>query len=164
MGRATPETRAEAVRRVLDGAGYAQTAEVFKVKVGTLRQWVKRHRDAATDGSVIELAPAIDLATLDPVALLEHDIAVTRRRCQLAEDRGVLTAIAPLTKQTREMQRELEALRANQPVDREDTDAERVEILTAHMRVLRWCREVAADRQARTMLARALAEVEAGGR
>ena len=154
----TPEARAAAVQRVLSGETAASVARAIGENPNTVRKWVERAKAAGVTSTVVELAPPVDTSTLSPIELLEHDVARVRRQMDRCEETGHLAVVPPLWNQLRKMQAELSALRAAVPENREASAADRVEILTAHMRVLRWCRDVVADRQARVMMARALQE------
>ena len=172
-GRSTPAEQADGVARVLAGESAADVAEALGVPATRVRQWVYVHkqRQAPTPkpkrptavvteagAAPVQLVPALNPSSLDPLGLLEHDVALCRRLLTLAEEAGSMSALAPLLSQLRQMQAELAAMRASVPEDKVDTDAERVLVLTDHMRVLRWCRKVLEDRQALTMMRRAVAE------
>lgn len=149
MNRTSQSVREEAVSRVLRGESASSVAVEIGVKPGTLRQWLKRHRDADGDASLVVLAPPVDLSGLTVVELLEHDIASVRRQIRVCEESGTLTALAPLWRQVRSMESELRTLRDTEPEDRADTNAEIFEELISLMRVKFWVRGVLDDRQCR---------------
>ena len=157
MSRTPPKVREAALSRVLAGESAAAVARDIGVLPATVRSWRRRARNAPS----LELVQPVDLSKLSPLEVLEHDIAATRRRLIRADDAGVFSALAPLTVQLRKMESEAAALRAAQVEDRADTDAERIEVLTAHMRCVRWVSPMVADRQARMIIRRVLAQFEA---
>ena len=151
MGRVTPATRDEAVQRIANGDSYALVAEWAKVPQANVRKWVSRARGGAVV-SIAPDAPAVDLSTLSPIALLEHDIAEARVDLDAARKDRYHNALPSMRSQLRKMQTELESLRASQAEEVEDDDAEVLALLIDHMRAKTWVRGVLDDRQARTIV------------
>ena len=176
MPRVSPQLRDATVTRILAGETYSDLSAELDVPEGTLRQWVKRHRDmqhgggpanaildSLTGGSIVKLAsdpPPIDLATLDPIALLEHDIADAREDLEGARVSKYWNAIPQLRNAVLKMQVDLDVLRNAETSTREDTDAEVAEEFTALGRVKRWVRHLKNDRQARAIVDAVWAEPE----
>jgi hypothetical protein len=161
MSRATVQQRRNAIKRALAGESSTSIGVALGVPSATVRSWVKRAKAEdvfPADERVATLVPDLDTAQMSPMELLEHDIAATRRRLQLAEARGVFTAMAPLMALVRKMQTELESLRASQAEEVEDDDAVVMALLIDHMRVKTWVRGVLDDRQARTIVEAILQE------
>lgn len=155
MSRATTQQRRNAIKRALAGESSNSIGVALGIPGATVRSWVKRAKAEdvfPADERVATLIPDLDTAQLSPMELLDHDIAATRRRLQLAEARGVFTAMAPLMALVRKMQTELESLRASQSKDRAQTHEEKVAAMREICRVRSLCADIIEDRQARNML------------
>ena len=168
MPRVSPQLRDATVTRILAGETYSDLSAELDVPEGTLRQWVKRHRDmqhgggpanaildSLTGGSIVKLAsdpPPIDLATLDPIALLEHDIADAREDLEGARVSKYWNAIPQLRNAVLKMQVDLDVLRRAVPTDKAQSTADKVQRMQEICRVRKLCNLILDDRQARVML------------
>lgn len=158
MPRVSPPLRDATVARILAGETYPDLSAELDVPEGTLRQWVKRHRDGSqfdVDDRVVKLAsdpPPIDLATLDPIALLEHDIADAREDLEGARESKYWNAIPQLRNAVLKMQVDLDVLRRAVPTDKAQSTADKVQRMQEICRVRKLCNLILDDRQARVML------------
>ena len=157
MPRIDRATRDAAVRRVADGESAADVARDIGVKPGAVRLWVHRCKDEPV-ARIVPDAARVDLTELDPIALLEHDIAEARQDLQAARKASYHNVLPAMRNQIRAMVAELQAMRAGVVDDDEPDDAERLEVLIDHGRVYRWLNGMADDHQCLTMMRRVVAE------
>jgi len=170
MPRISPTIRAQAVQRLLDGESYADIATELGQREGTLRQWVKRHRDSPANirrgspdarsgmAEALALVPPVDPLSLSPVELLEQDIRDARDDLEGAREAKYWNAVPQLRNAVRKMQEDLDARKASESAAGVDDDDEIRSFLLDHTRVKRWVRDILDDRRSRLAIEAVQAE------